>query len=81
MVDFIATLIAFVVYCGLSWLVTAGIIKLITLCFGWPFSLLTATGIWLITALARSVKEGITGYAKRYAAMVSSADKGAIINK
>jgi hypothetical protein len=35
--------------------VTAGIIKLITLCFGWPFSLLTATGIWLILALARSV--------------------------
>jgi len=27
------------------------------------------------------VKEGITGYARRYAAMVSSADKGAIINK
>ncbi len=27
------------------------------------------------------IKEGITGYAKRYAAMVSSADKGAIINK
>ena len=45
MVDFIATLIAFVVYCGLSWLVTVGIIKLITLCFGWSFSLLTATEI------------------------------------
>ena len=55
MVDFIATLIALVVYCGLSWLVTAGVIKLITLCFGWPFSLLAATGIWLILALARSV--------------------------
>ena len=55
MVDFIATLIAFVVYCGLSRLVTVGIIKLITLCFGWSFSLLTATGIWLILALARSV--------------------------
>ena len=26
-------------------------------------------------------KENITGYLKRYAAMVSSADKGAIINK
>ena len=26
-------------------------------------------------------KENITGYARRYAAMVSSADKGAIINK
>ena len=55
MVDLIATLIALVVYCGLSWLVTAGIIKLNTLCFGRPFSLLTATGIWLILALARSV--------------------------
>ena len=55
MVDFFCTLIALVVYCGLSWLVTAGFIYLITLCFGWPFSLLTATGIWLILALARSV--------------------------
>ena len=55
MVDLIATLIALVVCCGLLWFVTAGIIKLITLCFGWPFSLLTATGIWLILALARSV--------------------------
>ncbi len=26
-------------------------------------------------------KEGITGYLKRYADMVSSADKGAIINR
>ena len=26
-------------------------------------------------------KENLTGYLKRYAAMVSSADKGAIINK
>ena len=55
MVDLIAPLIALVVYCGLSLLVTAGVIKLITLCFGWSFSLLTATGIWLILALARSV--------------------------
>ena len=57
MVDLIATLIALVVYCGLSWLVTVGVIKLITLCFGWPFSLLAATGIWLIMTLARSVFE------------------------
>ena len=55
MVDFIATLIALVVYNCLSWLATVWIIKLITLCFGWSFSLLTATGIWLILALARSV--------------------------
>ena len=55
MVDFIATLIALVVYNCLSWLATVWIIKLITLGFDWSFSPLTATGIWLITALARSV--------------------------
>mgnify|MGYP007021772608 CR=1 FL=1 len=55
MVDLIATLIALVIYNSLSWLATVWIIKLITLCFGWPFSTLTATGIWLITALLRSV--------------------------
>ena len=32
---------------ALSWGATVGIIKLITLCFGWNFSLLIATGIWL----------------------------------
>ena len=80
MVDFISTLIALVVYCGLSWIVTAGIIKLITLCFGWPFSLLTATGIWLILALARSVfKPGPSGPAvmqpRRWGAPVTSPDR------
>lgn len=39
----------------ISWAVTVGIIKLITLCFGWNFSLLVATGIWLIMALLRSI--------------------------
>ena len=32
---------------GFSWAVTIGIIKLITICFGWTFSLAHATGIWL----------------------------------
>lgn len=40
---------------GLSWAVTVGIIKLITLCFAWKFNLLYATGIWLIILIARSV--------------------------
>ena len=34
-----------------SWLLTCGIIYLITLCFGWSFSLAIATGIWLILML------------------------------
>lgn len=40
---------------ALSWIVTVGIIKLITLCFGWTFDWLTATGIWLIICILRSV--------------------------
>ena len=33
---------------GLSWIVTCGIIKLITMCFGWTFKWRIATGIWVI---------------------------------
>ncbi len=36
---------------GVSWGVTCGIIKLITMCFGWRFSFGVSTGIWLIFAL------------------------------
>ena len=36
---------------GLSWGICVGFMKLITLCFGWPFSLSIATGIWLIICL------------------------------
>ena len=34
-----------------SWGIVCGLIKLITLCFGWHFSLKIATGIWLIILL------------------------------
>ena len=44
----------FALACGLSWILTCGIIKLITMCFGWTFSWLTSTGIWLIAFLLRS---------------------------
>ena len=37
---------------GLTWIATVGIIKLITLCFGWGFSLTHATGIWSILCVA-----------------------------
>ena len=33
---------------AISWAMTCGIIKLITLCFALKFSFLVATGIWLI---------------------------------
>lgn len=44
----------------LSWLLTIGIIKLITICFGLTFSLLTATGIWLVLLLISSFIGGCT---------------------
>ena len=40
---------------AVSWLATCGIIKLITLCFGWEFSWGIATGVWLLMCLARTV--------------------------
>lgn len=49
---FIAFLLAIF---AISWIITCGLIKLITLCFGWTFSWGTATGIWLLICIARSV--------------------------
>lgn len=47
--------LGFLLMLGISWLGTCGIIKLVTLCFGWSFSWLQATGIWLILCLLSSV--------------------------
>lgn len=44
-----------VVLYAISWIVTCGVIKLITMCFGWTFSLAIATGIWLIICIAKSI--------------------------
>lgn len=40
---------------GLSWIITCGIIKLITLCFGWTFNWGIATGIWFMMMLLKKV--------------------------
>lgn len=40
---------------GISWIATCGIIKLITMCFGWEFSWAIATGIWLIICILKSI--------------------------
>lgn len=48
--------IGLIVICySLSWIVTCGIIKLITMCFGWTFKLSIATGIWLILCIMKSI--------------------------
>lgn len=40
---------------GLSWNVTCGIIKLITMCFELTFKWSIATGIWLIICILKSI--------------------------
>ena len=39
---------------GLSWILTCGIVKLITMCFGLEFSWAIATGIWLVLVLLKA---------------------------
>ena len=54
-----ATILVFIaileVCYGLSWIVICGIIKLITMCFGWTFKWSVSTGIWLIICLLQSI--------------------------
>lgn len=56
----IAVLFLSVMLIAFSWLVTCGLVKLITLCFGLVFSWPIATGIWLIMILLRSIFKNTT---------------------
>ena len=48
--------IVFLVFAyGLSWIITCGIIKLITMCFGWTFKWSIATGIWLVICILKTI--------------------------
>lgn len=49
-------IVALLILCyGISWIVTCGIIYLITLCFGWTFKWSIATGIWLVLCILKSI--------------------------
>ena len=58
----IAAIVAIIVLLyGISWIATCGIIKLITMCFGWTFKWSVATGIWLVICILKSVfKSNVT---------------------
>ena len=54
----IVALISIAILIGLgsiSWLITCGLFYLITLCFSLEFSWLTATGVWLVMILLKSI--------------------------
>ena len=51
-----AAVILLLILCGgVSWIITCGIIKLITMCFVLEFSWVIATGIWLIICILKSI--------------------------
>lgn len=50
---FVILMIAFLYF--LSWILTCGVIKLITVCFGWKFKWLIATGIWIIMCVMKNI--------------------------
>ena len=50
----IAIIILLLVY-GLGWIITCGVIKLITICFGLTFKWSIATGIWLIICMLKDI--------------------------
>ena len=55
MKELIIKLIIFLLLCAISWSITCGVIYLISLCFGFEFSWLIATGIWLVMILIKSL--------------------------
>ena len=44
----IAVIVTVLFLYGVSWIATCGVVKLITICFGWTFKWSIATGIWLL---------------------------------
>lgn len=56
------TIVALVVIAvlGISWISTCGVVYLVCACFGWTFTWPIATGIWLLTCLARSIFSNTT---------------------
>lgn len=51
MKSFLIVVLAIIASMALSWAVIVGLVRLIFLCFGWPFNIPLATGIWLIFCL------------------------------
>ena len=53
--DILTIILVIVGLVFLEWIITVGIIKLITMCFGWAFKWSVATGIWLIICILQSI--------------------------
>lgn len=52
---YILAILILAVCLGISWILTCGLVYLITLCFGWTFTWPIATGIWLVWLILKSI--------------------------
>lgn len=59
--NLVVTLAIIIAAIGFSWGVTCGLIKLITLCFGWEFSWGVSTGVWLLFLLFNLMRKSDKG--------------------
>lgn len=50
---------------ALSWIITVGVIKLITICFGLTFKWSVATGIWLCLCVIQTWLKGAINLNKK----------------
>lgn len=55
----LVTIAILVLSYALSWIVTCGVIKLITICFDLAFNWGVATGVWLISLYFKVLLKGI----------------------
>lgn len=46
--EILAVVFLFVVKVAINWAMAVAVYKLLTMCFGWPFSWAIATGVWLL---------------------------------
>jgi hypothetical protein len=63
LVGIIGAVIVILVSIVLTWLCMCGIVKAITLAFGWNFSLSWTTGIWLFLTVMAGIM-GLVGHGK-----------------
>ena len=55
LITFIIGLVILIGSVFLNWLIVAGIVKVLSLCFGFAFSFKVATGIWLVILILKSI--------------------------
>lgn len=66
MIELLLTFLFITLVVGLDWLLTCGIVKILSLCFGFIFSWKIATGVWIIIIIIQFLLINIMKVGSRY---------------